>query len=97
MFMNSRDTMIHLHFSEMTYRVKVQEVAQFLLRQEKFFSKMELTFAKAIMHWLPYEQLVVNSEDYLAVLRTKSLKSHRQHALFAIDVFELCGAQYATV
>ena len=81
----------------MTHRVEVQQVARFLLGQEKYLSKMELTFAKAIMNWLPYQQVAVDSEEYLRVLRAKGLKSHRQHALFAIDVFEFCGAQYATI
>ena len=85
------------NFLEMTHRIDVQTVAQFLLRQEKFFSKMETTFAKAIMVWLPYSEEKVSSEDYLLALRAKELRSHRQHALFAIDVFEACGAEYVTV
>ena len=82
---------------EMTHRIEVQRVAQFLLGQEKFLSKMECTFAKAIMVWLPYSEKTTSSEDYLLELRAKDLRSHRQHALFAMDVFEACGAEYVTV
>ena len=84
-------------FLEMTHSVEVQNVARFLLVQEKFLNKMELTFAKSIMVWLPYNKQNVNSEGYLVALRAKELRSHRQHALFAIDLFEACGAEYATV
>ena len=81
----------------MTHFVKVQDVAQFLLQQEKFLSKVELTYAKSIFRWLPYSEQHVDTESYLQLLREKNLKSHRQHALFAIDVYEECGASYATV
>ena len=81
----------------MTHFVKVQDVAQFLLQQEKFLSKVELTYAKSIFRWLPYREQYVDTEIYLQLLREKNFKSHRQHALFAMDVFESCGASYATV
>ena len=81
----------------MTAEVNVQRVAEFLLSQERFFSKLELNFAKNLMRWLPYRQNKVNSKIYLDELRQKKLKAHRQQALFIIDIFEACGAVYGTV
>ena len=80
--------------SEMTGRVSTAVVANFLLSQEKFFSTSELSYAKALMKWLPYEKTEFDSAEYFEHLRQRQLKAHRQHALFTLDIFEECGAHY---
>ena len=81
----------------MTGRVSTAEVSKFLLTHEQFFSTAELSYAKALMKWLPYEKSDFPTVEYFEYLRNRMLKAHKQHAQFALDVFEECGVHYQTV
>ena len=78
----------------MTGRISTATVAEFLLAQESFFSTAELSYAKALMKWLPYESTEFETAEYFQYLRDRKLKAHKQHAQFTLDVFEECGAHY---
>ena len=79
----------------MTKFVKVQKVASFLLSQERWLSTAELSYAKILLKWIPYDEIEVDSTLFFDHLRSKKLKAHKQHAQFVVDVFEECGAHYA--
>ena len=82
---------------EMTGVVETARISGFLLSQEKHFSSAELSYAKSLMKWLPYERKFIGAEEYFVFLRTKQLKAHKQHAQFAIEIFSECGVQYSEV
>ena len=86
---------LHFMYLEMTKFVQVQKVASFLLSQEKFFSTAELSYAKVLLKWIPYDEHNIDSTCFFDFLRSKKLKAHKQHAQFVVDVFEECGAHYA--
>ena len=78
----------------MTRWVNVERVAQFLLRQEKFFSASELSYAKVLLRWLPYDLEYADPDLFFEHLRKKQLKAHRQHAAFVLDIFRELGVNY---
>ena len=81
----------------MTREVRVASVSKFLLDQEKFLSKAEISYAKVLMKWLPYDKIYVNPDHFFDHLRAKNLKAHKQHASFVLDIFESCGTSYRKV
>ena len=81
----------------MTGMIETARVSEFLLTQEKHFSSAELSYAKSLMRWLPYERKFIGAEEYFDFLRSKKLKAHKQHANFAIEIFSECGMQYSEV
>ena len=79
----------------MTGIVWTADISEFLLKQEQFFSTAELSYARSLLNWVPYEKSCFDGKEYIEYLRSKQLKAHKQHAGFALDVFEECGAHYS--
>jgi len=78
----------------MTHKLETTTVAQYLLTQERFFTKAELSQAKKLMKWLDYSTKMFKSTQYLDFLRSQNLKTHKISAQFALEVFVACGDVY---
>ena len=74
---------------------KTKSIRTMILNQEKYFNSSEISMAKAILSWLPYEKCNVDTVCFFEELRARNLKSHKVHARFALTIFEMVGATYS--
>ena len=75
--------------------IKSKRLRHAILNHEKYFNASEVSMAKNILKWLPYDHKWVDSVLFFKALRSRDLKSHKVHARFAITIFEMVGAQYS--
>ena len=74
--------------------IRSKKLRHVILEHEKYLNPSEISMAKSILKWLPYDQKWVDTLKFFNHLRARDLKSHKVHARFAITVFELVGASY---
>ena len=74
--------------------LRTKKIRRTLLSHEQYFNKSEISMAKAILDWLPYEERSADTIDFFVCLRARNLKSHKVHARFAVTVFNMMGANY---
>ena len=76
-------------------KLKVNCIRRNILDHEKYFNASEISMAKAILDWVPYERKVADTLLFFDHLRQRNLKSHKVHARFALTIFEMVGARYS--
>ena len=74
--------------------IRSRRLRDVILYNEKYLNPSEVSMAKSILSWLPYEQKKTDSLDFFVQLRARELKSHKVHARFAMTMFEMAGAHY---
>ena len=74
--------------------VKTKVLRKMLLDHEKYFNASEISMAKTILNWLPYQNKTAETLDFFDTLRLRDLKSHKVHARFALTIFDMVGARY---
>ena len=79
----------------MTTRVKTRKLRNVILNHELYFNPSEVSMAKSILDWLPYEDKTADTLSYFKKLRRRQLKSHKVHARFALTIFEMAGMTYS--
>ena len=74
--------------------VNTNKVRKFLIKNEKFMTKGEISYSLQILRQLNYKKQHTQTLEYFKWLRNRRLMHHKKVANFALRVFEKCGAEY---